>query len=58
MNFSFFKNISTIYFYFLSIICFVLANFLREKSSLAYGLLIFFGAVFFTIGILKKRAEN
>lgn len=58
MNFSFLKNISTIYFYFLSIICFVLANFLREKSSLIYGLLIFFGAIFFIFGFLKKRADK
>lgn len=54
MNFSFFKNSNPIYFYFVSIISFVLANFIRDKSIEFYYALLVIGVVFFVLGLIKR----
>ena len=54
MNFSFFKNSNPIYFYFVSIVSFVLANLSREKSKEIYYSLLIIGLVFFLLGLLKR----
>lgn len=54
MNFSFFKNIAPIYFYLVSVICFVLSNLTRDKNIPLYYTLLFLGAVFFIIGFFKR----
>jgi hypothetical protein len=54
MNFSSFKNSNPIYFYFVSIIAFVLANFMRDKSIGFYYFLLVIGLVFFVLGFMKR----
>ncbi|NRT12899.1 hypothetical protein HNQ00_002543 [Flavobacterium sp. 14A] len=48
------KNISPLYLYFISLICFVLANILRDKVDFAYGFLLGFGVITFLFGLYKK----
>ena len=54
MSFSSLKNITPLTFYFGSVICFVLANVLRDKSLSFYYILLVLGLVFFFMGILKR----
>ncbi len=54
MNFSPLKNSSPIYFYFVSIISFVLANLIREKSIGFYYFLLGIGLLFFVLGFIKR----
>ncbi|OXG08359.1 hypothetical protein BC749_104265 [Flavobacterium araucananum] len=54
MSFSSLKNITPLTFYFGSVICFVLANVLRDKSLSSYYILLVLGLVFFFMGILKR----
>ncbi len=58
MNFSFFKNIAPIYFYLVSVICFVLSNLTRDKNIPLYYALLFLGAVFFIIGFFKRMKSK
>jgi hypothetical protein len=51
------KNYTPIHFYFVSIIAFVLANFLREKSASFYYVLLLVGIVFFVLGVVR-RTQN
>jgi hypothetical protein len=54
MNFSSLKNASPIYFYFVSIVAFVLANTIRTTSvGFYYGLLIV-GLFFFFLGLMRR----
>ncbi|KQB39248.1 hypothetical protein RC62_926 [Flavobacterium aquidurense] len=54
MSFSSLKNITPLTFYFGSVICFVLANVLRDKVLSFYYILLVLGIVFFFMGILKR----
>jgi hypothetical protein len=54
MNFSSFKNSNPIYFYFASIIAFVLANIVRDKNLSIYYILLILGLVFFVLGFMKR----
>jgi hypothetical protein len=54
MSFSSFKNITPLTFYFGSVICFVLANVLRDKISTFYYVLLVLGIAFFFMGVLKR----
>ena len=49
-----FGKISPITFYFISIICFVLANVIREQSVPVYYLSLVLGLVFFFLGLYKR----
>lgn len=48
------KNISPIYLYFISLVCFVLANLVRDKIDFAYGFFLGAGVVVFLLGVYKK----
>ena len=48
------KNLSPIILYFISLICFVLANVLRDKVDFAYGFFLGFGIIIFLFGLYKK----
>ncbi|SHG42301.1 hypothetical protein SAMN05443549_10417 [Flavobacterium fluvii] len=58
MNFSFFKNISPIYFYLVSVVCFVLSNVVRDKNIPLYYILLFLGAIFFILGFFKRMKNR
>lgn len=58
MNFSSFKNTSPIYFYFVSIIAFVLANIIREKNIGVYYVLLLIGLAFFVLGFVKRMKKG
>lgn len=58
MDFSFFKNASPLFFYFISIISFVLSNVSKEMNiTLYYGLLIV-GVVFFFLGLMRRIRQK
>lgn len=48
------KNLSPLHLYFISLICFVLANLVRNKFDFVYGAFLGAGLVFFMLGIYKK----
>ncbi|MCP2027647.1 hypothetical protein L1276_002807 [Flavobacterium sp. HSC-32F16] len=48
------KNISAVAFYFASVICFVLANVLKDGNLSVYYILLVLGIVFFFMGVLKR----
>ncbi|SHH02685.1 hypothetical protein SAMN05444372_11324 [Flavobacterium micromati] len=54
MNFSFFKNIPTLYFYLVSIVCFVVANIIRDKNIAIYYILLLIGIVSFFFGVIRR----
>ncbi|RED23836.1 hypothetical protein BD847_2910 [Flavobacterium cutihirudinis] len=54
MSFESLKNIPAIAFYFVSVICFVLANVLRDNSLSFYYILLVLGIGFFFMGVLKR----
>ncbi|RKR11390.1 hypothetical protein C8C83_3116 [Flavobacterium sp. 90] len=54
MSFSSLKNITPVSFYFASVICFVLANVLKDKSLSFYYILLVVGLVLFFMGMLKR----
>ncbi len=54
MNFSSIKNASPIYFYFVSIAAFVLANIIRTVSVGLYYALLIVGLVFFFLGLMRR----
>jgi hypothetical protein len=58
MNFSSFKNSNPIYFYFISITSFVLANLVRGKSIGFYYFLLVIGLVFFVLGMVKRMKNK
>lgn len=55
---NFYNNIKPIFFYFASIIAFVLSNVLRDKNLILYYILLVLGAIFFIIGFFKGRSER
>jgi len=58
MNFPSFKNSNPIYFYFISIIAFVLANIIRDMSIGFYYFLLVIGLVFFVLGLIKRMKKG
>jgi uncharacterized membrane protein YcaP (DUF421 family) len=54
MNFSSIKNSNPIYFYFVSIIAFIVANLIRDKNIGFYYFLLVIGLVFFVLGFMKR----
>ncbi len=50
----FFRNTSSITFYFVSIICMVLANYTMKINYYAYFGLILIGLLFFILGLVKR----
>jgi len=48
------KNMSPVAFYFASVISFVLANVLKDKSLSFYYILLILGLVFFFMGMIKR----
>ncbi|MEY4963180.1 MAG: hypothetical protein RLZZ323_499 [Bacteroidota bacterium] len=51
---NFFGKLSPMAFYFISVICFVLANVVREQSIPVYYLSLVVGLVFFFLGLYKR----
>ncbi|XDZ56800.1 hypothetical protein FlaCF_3848 [Flavobacterium tructae] len=58
MGFESLKNISAIAFYFVSVICFVLANVLKDSNLSVYYALLVIGIVLFFLGVLKRIRTN
>jgi len=54
MSFSSLKNASPIYFYFVSIVAFVLANTIRTQSVAFYYALLIAGLIFFFLGLMRR----
>jgi|TARA_R110000868_G_scaffold361554_1_gene623519 hypothetical protein len=52
------KNFSPLQLYFISLICFVLANVLRDKSEFAHGAFLGAGVVLFLIGVYQKISSK
>ncbi len=50
----FFRNTSSITFYFVSIICMILANLTMKINYYAYFGLILIGLLFFILGLVKR----
>lgn len=48
------KSITPLYLYFLSLICLVTANIVREGNHILYLVLLVLGVVVFVLGIYKK----
>lgn len=55
--FSSFKNIAPIYLYMVSVICFVIANIIRDQYINLYYILLIIGIIFFVLGF-KNRISN
>ena len=58
MNFSSIKNASPIYFYFVSIAAFVLANVIRENNISVYYALLIVGLIFFFLGLMRRIKQR
>jgi len=58
MNFSFIKNLSSIYLYLISVVCFVLANVIRDENIIIYYVLLVIGVGFFVLGLTKKAKRQ
>jgi len=54
MSFSSLKNITPVAFYFASVLCFVLANVLKDKSLSFYYILLVLGSGLFFAGMIKR----
>jgi len=50
----FYKNIKPIYFYFASILAFVLSNVVRETNTPLYYICLLLGTIFFILGLFKR----
>ncbi|MBW1654824.1 MULTISPECIES: hypothetical protein [Flavobacterium] len=58
MSFESLKNISAVAFYFASVICFVLANVLKDNNLSVYYILMVAGIILFFLGVLKRTNAN
>lgn len=58
MGFESLKNISAVAFYFASVICFVLANVLKDNNISVYYILLVAGIILFFLGVLKRVNSN
>ncbi len=54
MSWSSFGKLSPMTFYFISVICFVLSNVIREQSATIYYLSLVLGLGFFFVGLYKR----
>ena len=54
MDFPSIKNSNPIYFYFISIVSFIVANLIRDKSLGFYYFLLIIGLIFFVLGFMKR----
>ncbi|PIF63443.1 hypothetical protein C8C87_0947 [Flavobacterium sp. 120] len=54
MDFSSLKNTPPMYLYLVSIISFILANIVRDKSLGFYYFLLIIGLVFFVLGFMRR----
>ena len=54
MDFSSLKNTPPMYLYLVSIISFVLANVIRDKSLSLYYFLLIVGFIFFVLGFIRR----
>jgi hypothetical protein len=54
MNFSSLKNLSSMYLYMISVVCFVLANIIKDNSMVFYYILLVLGVGFFVFGLTKR----
>jgi hypothetical protein len=54
MNFSSLKNLSAMYLYMISVVCFVLANIIKDKEIVFYYVLMVLGVGFFVFGLTKR----
>ncbi|HSD05756.1 hypothetical protein [Flavobacterium sp.] len=54
----FFKNASPMFFYFISIAAFVLANVIRENNISVYYALLIVGLVFFFLGLMRRIKQR
>jgi uncharacterized PurR-regulated membrane protein YhhQ (DUF165 family) len=54
----FYKNIKPIYFYFASIIAFVLSNVVRDKNIPLYYICLILGTIFFIVGFFKGKSQG
>ncbi len=54
MDFSSLKNTPPMYLYLVSIISFILANLVRDKSLGFYYFLLIIGLVFFVLGFMRR----
>jgi hypothetical protein len=52
------KDISPLQLYFISLICFVIANVVRDKSQFAHGAFLGAGVVLFLFGVYKKVSSK
>lgn len=52
------KKYNPIYFYFISIFSFVLANILRDKNLFLYYGLLIIGLVFFVLGVIRRTKSK
>lgn len=51
------KNISPIYLYMISVVCFVIANVVRDQYLILYYILLIIGILLFVMGF-KKRIQK
>ncbi|WP_348824561.1 hypothetical protein [Flavobacterium aestuarii] len=58
MNFSSIKNASPIFFYFISIGAFVIANAIRNINITLYYALLIIGLVFFFLGLMRRIKQR
>lgn len=58
MNFSSLKNISTMYLYFGSVICFVLASSNKDTNVNLYYLLMVIGVLLFVFGLFNRTKKQ
>ena len=58
MNFSTIKNLSAIYLYLISVVCFVIANVIRDYNIILYYILIVLGIGLFVIGFTKRLKKK
>jgi hypothetical protein len=54
MDFSSLKNTPPMYLYLVSVISFILANLVRDKSLGFYYFLLIIGLVFFVLGFMRR----
>lgn len=56
--FSSFKNIAPIYLYMISVVCFVIANIIRDQYINLYYILLIIGIIFFVLGFKNRISKK
>jgi hypothetical protein len=57
MNFFAIKNLSPLVLYVMSVVCFVIANVIRDNSIVFYYLLLVLGLGLFVLGTTKRKTK-